>query len=43
MGKNPPKTIILVKNNKNFRKKYEKMACLAEKLYKTPENREMML
>jgi hypothetical protein len=30
-GKNPPKTIFLVKNNKSFRKKYEKMAHLAEK------------
>lgn len=35
--------MILAKNNKNFPKEYEKMACLAEKLYKTPENREMML
>jgi hypothetical protein len=30
-GKNHPKTIFLVKNNKSFRKKYEKMAHLAEK------------
>lgn len=42
-GKNPPKTIFLVKNNKSFRKKYEKMAHLAEKMYKTPENSEMTL
>jgi len=42
-GKNPPKTIFLVKNNKSFRKKYEKMAHLAEKMYKTPENREVTL
>ncbi len=30
-GKNPPKTISLVKNNKSFRKKYEKNGAFSRK------------